>query len=194
MARGQNKEKLLESGLTLFYQQGFSATGVQEITSHAGVPKGSFYNYFASKEDFVTQVLALYTDWATGYLEENLMQGPGSPLARFRRLFETWSCQFFPEMEAKGCLAGNLSQELSNTHPEVREALAHEFPRMLHYYKAILRAAQECGELSATQDTDSLASLIYDAWQGATLRAKALRNTSPFEHFLDQIFDRYLGS
>ena len=55
--RGRNRERIVESGFRLFYEKGFEVTGIQEIATASGVPKGSFYNYFKSKTEFVSVVL-----------------------------------------------------------------------------------------------------------------------------------------
>jgi len=60
MARPGKKAELVEAGLDLLHRRGFSATSVADIAEAAGVPKGSFYNHFKSKDDFGSAVLDLY--------------------------------------------------------------------------------------------------------------------------------------
>src|SRR6516162_778949 len=50
MAKANVRERLLDAGLETLHRRGFNGCGVQEITEAAGVPKGSFYNHFESKE------------------------------------------------------------------------------------------------------------------------------------------------
>ena len=54
------RENLLSAGLALFHAQGFNAVGIKEITDTAGVPKGSFYSYYGSKNAFAAAVLGRY--------------------------------------------------------------------------------------------------------------------------------------
>ena len=108
--RGKNREKILEAGFRLFYERGFEATGIQEITMASGVPKGSFYNYFSSKTDFASGVLQLYGERQSEHLRHNLIEGDGSPLGRLKSLFETWTVQFFEE-EGRGWGARHQFEE-----------------------------------------------------------------------------------
>lgn len=192
MARGQNREQLLQAGLDLLYRQGFNASGVQEIADAGGVPKGSFYNYFKSKEDFAKQVLGLYTETLSAHLERTLFQGAGSPLSRFRGLFEGWVNGHFTENNGCGCLAGNLSQELATQIPALRGTVDRAFDTLQSYYAACLRQARDAGEIDADADPEQLAAFVYNAWQGALVRAKAQGNTKALQHFLDVVFGKVL--
>ena len=189
--RGRNREKIVESGFRLFYEKGFEVTGIQEIATASGVPKGSFYNYFDSKTEFVSVVLRLYAERQSKYLQRNLIEGAGSPLARLKSLFETWKNQFFEE-ECLGCLAGNLCQELANNGGTVQATLSGVMNELQSFYVAAIRAIQEAGEISGDIDPESTGAFLFDGWQGAMLRAKATRSPKPFEQFIDLVFGQVL--
>ncbi|NET33869.1 MAG: TetR/AcrR family transcriptional regulator, partial [Cyanothece sp. SIO1E1] len=62
--RNENiREKLLEQGLQLFISQGYHGTGIKEVVDQVRVPKGSFYNYFESKDHFGAEVIRHYSKW-----------------------------------------------------------------------------------------------------------------------------------
>lgn len=189
--RGRNREKIVESGFRLFYEKGFEVTGIQEIARASGVPKGSFYNYFESKTEFVSVVLRLYAERQSEYLQQNLIEGDGSPLARLKSLFETWKVQFFEE-ESLGCLAGNLGQELANNGGAVQATLAGVINELQSFYVSAIRAIQEAGEISGDLDAESTGAFLYDGWQGAMIRAKATGSSRPFEQFIDLVFGQVL--
>lgn len=193
MPRGQNREQLLECGLDLLYRQGFNATGVQEIADASGVPKGSFYNYFKSKEEFAVEALERYAESTCAYLEQALIKAKGSPLTRLRSLFRGWTKALFAENNGCGCFAGNLSQEFANQSPLVRSALDRAFAKMQSYYTACLSEALVAGEIDKSDDPKLLATFIYNAWQGALLRAKAQGNTKPLDQFQKIVFERLLA-
>jgi len=50
------RKRIIETGAAIIHRKGFNHTGIQEILNAAKVPKGSFYNYFKSKEDFGLQI------------------------------------------------------------------------------------------------------------------------------------------
>ncbi len=189
--RGKNREKIVEAGFRLFYEKGFAVTGIQEIATASGVPKGSFYNYFDSKTEFVSVVLRLYAERQSEYLQRNLIEGDGSPRARLEALFETWKTQFF-EQESLGCLAGNLCQELANNGGEVQATLDGVLNELQAFYVSAVRAIQEAGEISVDLDAENTGAFLFDGWQGAMLRAKATGSPKPFAQFTDLVFGQVL--
>jgi len=190
--RGQNRDRLLEQGLELFAKQGFHATGVQEIADTSGVPKGSFYNYFDSKEQFAVEVLSRYQDLQCQELGALLERGPGSPLERLRTLFERWVGGMCDSQFSGSCLAGRLAQELAGEVPEVRPALDRVFNCMRGYISRCLREARDAGELTNGQSEEDLAEFILNAWQGAMQRSKAAGDDGPLRVFVTVIFDQIL--
>ena len=60
--RADKHEQILEAGLEVMFLNGYNGTGVKDIVEAAGIPKGSFYNYFESKEDFALQATAVPAD------------------------------------------------------------------------------------------------------------------------------------
>src|SRR5258708_30856439 len=94
---GRNtRDHLLEVGLRRIHSVGYAATGVKEILDEAEVPKGSFYHYFASKEAFAKEGLALYLRGENERAENILPHGKGTPLKRLRRYFEGLISVFGP--------------------------------------------------------------------------------------------------
>lgn len=189
--RGKNREKILEVGYDLFYQKGFETTGVQEIANASSVPKGSFYNYFSSKTDFAVEVIELYAERQSAYLQENLVQGEKSPLTRLKGLFEDWEDQFF-KVGASGCLAGNLSQELANHEEPIRIALYAALRKLESFFILTVRQAQEAEEVSTDISAEETGAFLYNGWQGALLRAKVTQNSDPMRHFINLVFTKIL--
>lgn len=194
MARGKNKEQILNAGLNLIYRQGFNASGVKEIATESGVPKGSFYNYFTSKEDFVIQAIARYTENTSTALEKMLVRGEGSPLTRLRSLFDTWSDRQFMEDNSYSCFTGNLSQEMANLNSKVKDALEASFNTLQSYYTTCLQEAQNAGEIDSRFDPEELAYFIFNSWQGALVRAKAEGDIKPLNIFKEMVFVKLLKS
>lgn len=190
--RGQYKEELLKQGLALMYLRGFAATGVQDIADTSGVPKGSFYNYFKSKEDFALEVLEHYVDITCERLETILVKGKGAPLTRLRALFDDWIREFTQKRYVGGCFAGNLCQELADVNPTFRPAVDRAFQRIQSCFTACLREARQTGELPAKADVEELSAFLLNSWQGAVLRMKASASDEPLRKFLQVVFERVL--
>lgn len=193
MKRGRHREDLLDQGLRLFAGKGYSATGVQDITDAAGVPKGSFYNYFQSKEDFAIAVLERYRTEAQDFMSSKL-SGDGPPLTRLRIFFEEGRQKVEAEGFSGGCLAGRLAQELAGEQPGFRPMLDRVFDCMQGRVAGLLREAAERGEIRPEENPDELASFLLSSWQGAMTRAKAAGTSDALRIFEALVFGRLLPS
>ena len=127
MAKPNVKEKLIEAGLKTLLAGGFNGVGVQEITDAAGVPKGSFYNHFDSKETLGAEIVERYgmnTARRSFLLDKDLR-----PFERLRKHFTALNDMFVNLKFARGCLLGNFSAELANQSDLIRNSLAKIFDR-----------------------------------------------------------------
>src|SRR5882757_5232251 len=108
MARPNVKEQIVQAGLKILLDKGFNGVGVQEITEAAGVPKGSFYNHFESKEVLGAEIVTRY---ARDNIRRRAILGDKSipPLERLRRHYETTIAVFVDAKFERGCLLGNFS-------------------------------------------------------------------------------------
>src|SRR5215510_2158905 len=84
-AKATTKAVLVDAGTQLILEQGYHHTGIQEVLQAAGVPKGSFYYYFPSKEAFGCEVIAQFAAAYLARLEQYLGDTTSSPLTRLRR-------------------------------------------------------------------------------------------------------------
>jgi TetR/AcrR family transcriptional repressor of nem operon len=179
----QVRARLLAAGLALVHARGFAASGVKDITDAAGVPKGSFYAYFPSKEAFAAAVLEHY--WAD--IESRLVPILGSPgLARERiiRFFHALADEHEAGDFLLGCLVGNLSLELSGSSEPVRTELARILGSWDNALTECVRSGQQgAGDVRADIDAAELASLLIEAWEGAALRGKVTRSRAPYDRF-----------
>jgi TetR/AcrR family transcriptional repressor of nem operon len=186
------RERLVDQGLELLLTQGFAATGVAEVTSAAGVPKGSFYNFFPSKEEFALAVLDRYQEAACAEMVRQFA-GEGTPLTRLRRWLADGRERMSDGGFQVGCLAGRLAQEVAGEHPAFRQPLEQAFRCMRNHLAGLLRDAQRAGEVSSDVDAEAVAEFLLNAWQGAAQRAKAAHTAAPLENFERIVFERLLS-
>lgn len=160
-------------------ERGYVALGVAEICKAAGVPKGSFYYFFDSKETLALAVVdehwtAQRRDW------QRLLAGDAPPLRRLRRLFEeTEAGQRAGRQECgtvAGCLFGNLSLELSNRTETVRERLQEIFDAQVDLVAAVVAEAQVLGDVTVT-DAREAARAVVAQLEGQVMFAKLYNNT-----------------
>jgi TetR/AcrR family transcriptional repressor of nem operon len=185
MSNERTKDGLLEAGKRIFLERGYNHAGIELILQAVGVPKGSFYHYFDSKEDFGLQVLNRFAEGHNADLDRYLGDHRFSPLERLRRLVEA-RCERLESQECRnGCLVGNLSQEMAGQNEAFRSRLGEIFRGWADRYAACLKEAQDAGEISDEFDAGELAEFWMNSWQGAVLRAKTIRSTVPLRTFLN---------
>jgi TetR/AcrR family transcriptional repressor of nem operon len=100
-AKQITKEKILMVGAEIIHRKGFNNTGIQEILKAAGVPKGSFYFYFKSKEDFGLHLIDFFGNFLFSRSEKYLNDSRGSPIERLRLFFDEF-LTYFEKNEFKG--------------------------------------------------------------------------------------------
>jgi TetR/AcrR family transcriptional repressor of nem operon len=188
-AKATTKATLIDVGTRLILEQGYHETGIQDVLQAAGVPKGSFYYYFPSKEAFALEVIAQFAAAYLTRLEQYLGDTTARPLTRLRRHQEDLLARF--ERGCRGCLIGNLSQELADQH-RLRAQLDAVLTSWRARYAQLLREAQVVGELRADLDPEALADFYLDSFEGALLRAKVSKSPAPLRVFLTCMFDGVL--
>lgn len=187
MARASLREKIVEAGLHTLHSQGFNGTGVQEITAAAGVPKGSFYNHFASKEALGVEALQRF--WEGGAARRAILVDENvPPIERLRRHFRSLAEVVARYDYRKGCLIGNFSAELADQSQPVREGLAEIYANWSAMIETCVRAAQEAGEIRADLDAAKTAAFLVNAWEGVVLRTKVEKTSAPMDQFEDVVF------
>lgn len=178
--RPTTKERLVNAGADRFHELGYSACSVQDIVDKAGVPKGSFYNHFKTKEAFAVEVVANYV----ASTRRDILKDRGStPLNRitqhFRHLLEgheTMPCN-------RGCLIVNLSAETSDSIPLLRETLDASLAAWIDLLSETIREGQSSGEIKSSLQPDKFARFLIDAYEGAVLRMKLNNANDPLENF-----------
>jgi TetR/AcrR family transcriptional repressor of nem operon len=190
MGKPNLRDDILSAGLGALHGRGFNATSVQDITEAAGVPKGSFYNHFSSKEELGAAVVEQYA-LRTGKRRAILSDHGLEPLARIRRYFEALiALGRYPG--APGCLLGNFAAELSNQSPLIRERVSDAFEDWTRSLAKVIEEAQNAGDIKKDIAAKALADFLIEAWEGALLRAKVVQNRAPLEAFLEMVFARIL--
>jgi len=194
MAKANVRERLLDAGLETLHRRGFNGCGVQEITEAAGVPKGSFYNHFESKEALGAAVLDRYWQQRADTSLRILDDAKVRPCERLRSYFAAMAAKMAKRGYTGGCLIGNLGAELSDQSKLVSDRLAAVFAGWTEAVETCIRDGQREGEIGADCDAAILASFLINAWEGAVLRAKVEKNGAFFEEFNQIVFGKLLAS
>lgn len=178
------REALIRCGVEVLTEQGFMATGIDSILKRVGVPKGSFYHYFASKEAFGLAVLDSYAGYFARRLDRWLLDESLSPLERLAGFVQHSKASMARYDYRRGCLVGNMGQEVSVLPEGFRDALEQTFLDWQRRLCACFDAAKAAGELPARADCTELAAYFWIGWEGAVLRARLVQSDIPLNTFI----------
>lgn len=186
------KVMLLESGIDIMLEKGYNNTGIMEVLQKTGVPKGSFYYYFESKEEFGLQIINYFYENHVAKKLLPLQDKSISPLNRLRnyygsmrRLLEDNECR-------KGCLLENLSQEMADQSEILRNRLTEIAGQSHSLLAECILEAQDVGEISKRFDKNDLAEFFMCGMKGALSRSKLLKSSEPLQTFARLLFDDFL--
>ncbi|MFT4102541.1 MAG: TetR/AcrR family transcriptional regulator [Burkholderiaceae bacterium] len=175
------RQHILDTARLIIGGKGFSAVGLNEILHASGVPKGSFYHYFGSKEAFGE---ALLENYFRGYLTvlDAMLTRPGlSAAERLMTYFQKWlETQSSDDPKGK-CLAVKLGAEVSDLSEAMRIVLMQGTDRIIGRLAEGIQDGIEDGSLPTHLDPDPMAITLYQLWLGASLRAKITRDRAPLE-------------
>lgn len=186
-----NREKLLNHGVMLLMQQGYHGTGLQEILDAVQVPKGSFYNYFSSKEIFAAEIIEHYIEPYLIQLQTYLNESEGNSLAALERYLNEGIAELEKTQFKGGCLLGNLTGEIGDTSDICREALQQALGRYRDVWEAGFAHAQKEGSIRADKTARELADLWVNSWQGALLRMKIEQSVAPLIQCKKTLLDEF---
>jgi TetR/AcrR family transcriptional repressor of nem operon len=183
MVRANTREEIIRKGAELIHAQGFNATGLQQILQAVGIPKGSFYFYFKSKEDFGLEIIDYFNAVIGGIFKRYLNDKKTPPMIRLEKLFEYYEAAFQKNGSALGCPIGNLSLELADTNERLRVHLGDVIAALIAQIELCLQEAQRDKSLPAGLNTTDTAHLIFHGFEGAVLHMKVVKNIKPFRAF-----------
>ena len=190
MVRPNVRKKIVDAGLKVLIEKGFNGCGVQDITDAAGVPKGSFYNHFVSKEALGAEVVERYgrNNPRRAALADTSLPALQRLRAHFDRLNEAYTSAHF----GRGCLLGNFSAELADQSQLIRERLADLYLSWSTDIAAVIAEAQSDGSIATKTPAADVAAFLLDAYEGALLRARVEKSGRAFDRFMKVTFTQIL--
>lgn len=176
------RQKILASGRRTMGGKGFSAVGLNEVLTAAGVPKGSFYHYFGSKEAFGEALLQDYFDEYLAEMDQIFGSAGQGKAEQLERYFAAWmDSQSFEDCQGK-CLAVKLGAEVADLSPAMRAALRSGTAGIIERLTRAIEGGQADGSLAHNGDAAALAQSLYQLWLGASIMVKIVRGPQPFEN------------
>jgi TetR/AcrR family transcriptional repressor of nem operon len=184
---------LISEGLRQMLAHGYEGIGIGPVLSAMNVPKGSFYYFFKSKDDFVLSILDAY-EARYRTMREALLADPRlTSLQRLDHYFKVIEDELLDHHPSGGCLYGVLAQTVTARDAAIRARLARSYETWHAAIVEILESARKDGEIDAASDTAELATDIIDAYEGTLIRMKATDDPAAFRRFRTRTIPRLLG-
>jgi TetR/AcrR family transcriptional repressor of nem operon len=175
------RQSILDTGQRIMAGKGFSAVGLTEVLKAAGVPKGSFYHYFNSKDAFGEALLERYFEDYLAGLDETLRQPDLTMAQRLMNYWLQWQeTQSFFDCQGK-CLAVKLGAEVADLSEAMRAVLKRGTSGITTRLGRAIQAGVAEGSLAIAGEPESVAESLYQLWLGASVMVKIVRTKQPFE-------------
>ncbi|MGH1335751.1 MAG: TetR/AcrR family transcriptional regulator [Aureispira sp.] len=176
MGYKHNREDIIATGSELIRQKGYHHVGINEILKACKVPKGSFYNFFESKEDFVAQSLISYGEQNGAFIQDFMTDESKSPLERLKTMYTCFIEAHASEGCKGGCLVANLSLEIGGTNAFLAQVSDAQFQNNISPITQCILEGQEQGEIIRDFSASYLAEYLHAGICGAFSRMKVQRN------------------
>lgn len=187
------RQQIIDTAKSIMLGKGFAAVGLNEILTQANVPKGSFYHYFKSKEQFGD---ALLEDYLDGYLahidawlspESKSSPEKGTVKARLLAYFQNWLDTQTADTTQDKCLVVKLSAEVTDLSETMRLTLHRGTDRIINRIALCVQEGIDNGEFSANLNAPFVTREIYYMWIGATLFTKVNRSRDALESAMSSL-------
>lgn len=184
--------RLLEVGLFLFARKGYHGTGMKEIVDTANVPKGSFYNYFKSKEEFGIEIVRWHSADFWNKWHASMVDNSPNPLQALKECFEVMLDKHFDCAVNTFSVVAHIAAEICEASADCRVSMKALFENMRDNLAGYIRKAQELDLARCDVDADELASLFWDSWTGSIIRMKMENKVEPVTRCVSLFFDHLL--
>jgi TetR/AcrR family transcriptional repressor of nem operon len=183
----QVREALIQAGIEQLSVHGYHGTGIKQILDQVGVPKGSFYNFFGSKEAFVDELIG---DYSNGFLTQikQYVVGAGKDLSPVNQLraISRYSLGQYKEADfKKSCLVGAMAAEISTESQMCRLSLEKAGQQWHGFFTSVFAQGQLAGEIRADMTASDIASIYWATWEGALINMKISADIKPAEKIMD---------
>lgn len=179
---------MLRAGLAVLTEKGFAAGSLDEILQNAGVPKGSFYHYFSSKEAFGLALIERYGTYFARKLDHHFGNTALAPLARLQAFIDDAQAGLLRFDFRRGCLIGNLGQEAGSLPASYGEHLRAVLTDWQARLTGCLEAARAAGQIATHTDCAQQAGYFWIGWEGAVMRARLEHSNAPLQLFAQMFF------
>ncbi|MFK0121596.1 TetR/AcrR family transcriptional regulator [Streptomyces sp. NPDC090994] len=181
VTKAETRQVILDTARRIVATKGYSAVGINEILAAAGVPKGSFYHHFSSKDAFGEAMMQSYFDDYLATLD-GIAADKGKRPAE--QLMAYWQ-NFYDTQAADdcqgGCLVVKIGAEIADLSDAMRTATKAGTTAIVDRLEQMITNGLADGSVSVDDDPRQTAEALYDLWLGASMMAKIHRSRDPLD-------------
>ena len=189
MGYKHNIEDIIEKGTELFRKKGYNNVGINEILKACDIPKGSFYNFFETKDDFAVKVIDNYGENSLKMISRALSDHTISPLKRLKDFYQMLIEINEQDGFDSGCLVTNLSMEVGGFNGTLSDATNRSFRKWVNEIAKCVKEGQEKGEIIDQMPAEDLAEYIHTGLSGAFSRMKVNKDRTYLDKWYSMTFD-----
>ncbi|ADM69588.1 HTH-type transcriptional repressor ComR [Paenibacillus polymyxa E681] len=176
-----DEDQALNAAMQIFWEKGFEATSLSDLTSKMGIQRPSIYAAFGDKKQLFEAALRKYTQSHAAFVRSRL-QSNSSVKEAFYNFFGGIVAEEYEDGPNRGCFCINTMVELA-PHDEKFEILTREHQMYLSaVFQETLERGIRSGELEASMDARALAHTMVSLLIGITVMMKS----RPARSFVDQ--------
>ena len=187
------KEALLQEGMQQLAENGYHGTGIKKILDAVSVPKGSFYNYFDSKEAFVAEIIARYNQQSLALFDALIAESDAAALEKMEALYHHMLEKYAAAHYQGGCLVGSLAAEIGHRYERCQHAMQLSVQNWQARLASLILQAQQEGSIRADLKPEVMAELLWSAWEGGLLKMQIDGNGKTAERVLSALFKQLLA-
>jgi TetR/AcrR family transcriptional repressor of nem operon len=177
-----DEQDAVERAMQLFWEKGYAATSLSDLTAHLGIGKGSFYATFESKEHLFNQCIALYTVQSLPFLDQELLRTDLDFPMALKTLLEAYVEGLINDPKHKGCFMANSCSLADDQHPRIEQQINAHYQRI----EQALADAMEQNHVEKAK-ARSIASVIITFLIGASQQSKVNQDRSSYQATIDHV-------
>jgi TetR/AcrR family transcriptional repressor of nem operon len=189
MGYKHNIDEILDIGYDVLRKNGYHNVGVNQILKEAGIPKGSFYNYFESKEDFATKVMQRYGQTNSNWMQDFFSKSELSPIESLKSFYKFMIDTNEKDEFLSGCIINNMSIEVGRINDTISSKANEQFINWLNILANVISKGQELNEITMKFTALEIAEFLHSGFYGTFSRMKVTRNRTYMDLWYNMSFE-----
>ncbi|WP_299495270.1 TetR/AcrR family transcriptional regulator [uncultured Shewanella sp.] len=185
------RDALIQTGITQLSAYGYHGTGIKQVLDIVKVPKGSFYNFFSSKDAFVAELIQTYSQDLIAQITQFVQTGGNEPNTLDKlKVITLFTLDKFEEVHyTHSCLIATISADIDHNQPLSLRILNQSIERCQTLFSRLFKQAQEEGTIRQDLHAEQIANLYWSSWQGTLIRMRISKNKTEAKDCMMQLFN-----